>query len=347
MVGASVDKETTCSETALKHEEKRKDEKGLLDHVCGAKLGRRSIGRLGVHPPKHRARARFEPARTPWASSPGSWYSLRSHNTDRSTHDQFEKIPMDDYVRDVKISTVEIRSDHFGGGVESRAEIVYPDGEEAAAADEEEEADDQVVVEDKNIVNAVVVSDESKNEVIDDFVISKPTRIKRSDSLDNNLLLLDYPEEKPLVSSRFGHRKVVKASPEGGRALRVAKPKRHETLENTWKTITEGRAIPLTRHVKKSETFKDTWENQGSQLGTSQVDPHAVKKSQTFKDRTNYQMPPVNSSSPGKLRKEPSLSQDDLNRRVEAFIKKFNEEMRLQRQESLNQYKEMISRGGH
>ncbi|KAG5234898.1 CFE protein [Salix suchowensis] len=175
--------------------------------------------------------------------------------------------------------------------------------------------------------------------------------IRRIDSSENNILVTENlsPVEKPLVSSRFGHRKFVKASPEGGRALGVAKPKRHETLENTWKTITEGRAMPLTRHVKKSETFKDTWENHGGQFNTDVVDPHAVKKSTTFKDRTNYQPPLVNSSSPdsGKLRKEPSLSQDELNRRVEAFIKKFNEEMRLQRQESLNQYKEMTSRGRH
>ncbi|KAJ6978992.1 hypothetical protein D5086_022205 [Populus alba] len=235
-----------------------------------------------------------------------------SHSTANSTttHDQIEKIPMDEYLHDeMKISTVEIQSHHFGG--------------------------EQFVIEDKGLVNAVAVLEDSKNETVD--------------SSENNLLLPENlsPMEKPLVSSRFGHRKFVKASPEGGRALRVAKPKRHETLENTWKTITEGRAMPLTRHVKKSETFKDTWENHGSQFNTSVVDPHEVKKSTTFKDRTNYQLPLVNSSSPssGKLRKEPSLSQDELNRRVEAFIKKFNEEMRLQRQESLNQYKEMTSRG--
>lgn len=274
-----------------------------------------------------------------------------SHSTANSTttHDQIEKFPMDEYLHDeMKISTLEIQTRHFGG-LESRAEIDYQDREEVR---EEAAHHEQVVTEDKGIVNAVAVLEDSKNETVDDFVLSKSTWVppfKRIDSSENNLLLPDNlsPVEKPLVSSRFGHRKFVKASPEGGRALRVAKPKRHETLENTWKTITEGRAMPITRHVKKSETFKDTWENHGSQFNTSVVDPHEVKKSTTFKDRTNYQLPLVNSSSPssGKLRKEPSLSQDELNRRVEAFIKKFNEEMRLQRQESLNQYKEMTSRG--
>ncbi|KAK1556869.1 hypothetical protein Q3G72_013682 [Acer saccharum] len=177
--------------------------------------------------------------------------------------------------------------------------------------------------------------------------------------MDSSEILADYDltAEKPPVSARFGHRKPVKASPEGGsRALRVAKPKRHETLENTWKAITEGRAMPLNRHLKKS----DTWENHHHHQGGGQINvavdvdaspPEAVKKAETFRDRTNYQQLPAlnnNNNSPasaGKLRKEPSLSQDELNRRVEAFIKKFNEEMRLQRQESLNQYKEMTNRG--
>ena len=117
----------------------------------------------------------------------------------------------------------------------------------------------------------------------------------------------------------------------GKAALGVSRLKKHETLESTWRTITEGRSMPLKRHLRKSETFA------GSSPEKSPV--RAMKKSETM-DGGNSS--PVMSGS-RKLRKEPSLSQDELNRRVEAFIKKFNEEMRLQRQESLNQYREMIN----
>ncbi|GMI93386.1 hypothetical protein like AT1G61260 [Hibiscus trionum] len=198
--------------------------------------------------------------------------------------------------------------------------------------------------------NVAVVDDRDRGG--DEFAIIKsewiPPRRMDSSEIPSDVL---FPLEKPPASSRFGHRKPVKASPEGGRTLRrVAKPKRHETLENTWKMITEGRAMPLARHLKKS----DTWENHGRDINNVEAladSTAAVKKSETFRDRTNYyQSSPVQVSSPSsasavKLRKEPSLSQDELNRRVEAFIKKFNEEMRLQRQESLNQYMEMVNRG--
>nr|GME02738.1 Cyclin-L1 like [Ipomoea batatas] len=128
----------------------------------------------------------------------------------------------------------------------------------------------------------------------------------------------------------------------GGKgALAVSKPKRQDTLESTWKTITEGRAMPLTRHLRKS----DTWETHG---GRSHLRQEKMTKSETFNDRSTAagksSSPSPLSARSAKLRKEPSLGQDELNRRVEAFIKKFNEEMRMQRQESLNQYKEMINR---
>ncbi|GLT67342.1 hypothetical protein SLA2020_396580 [Shorea laevis] len=179
---------------------------------------------------------------------------------------------------------------------------------------------------------------------------AKASDLERMDTMDLISLLSEV--EKPPVSRRFSQRKTVKVThhPEG-KALGVTKPKRDDTLESTWKMITEGRHMPLTRHLKKS----DTWERvQKEQNASPPPLLNQMKKSDTFSDsKTTAAGPKKNnstltrSSGPGKLKKEPSLSQDELNRRVEAFIKKFNEDMRLQRQESLNQYQEMISRGAH
>lgn len=132
--------------------------------------------------------------------------------------------------------------------------------------------------------------------------------------------------------------------------LGVMKGKKHhqETLESTWKMITEGRHMPLTRHIKKSDTW-DSHLRRNSPPLTNQNGGTAVKKSETFNGRVKARgenaSPSQTQSS--KLKKEPSLGQDELNRRVEAFINKFNQEMRLQREESLRQYHEMITRGAH
>ncbi|KAK6133391.1 hypothetical protein DH2020_032855 [Rehmannia glutinosa] len=127
---------------------------------------------------------------------------------------------------------------------------------------------------------------------------------------------------KPLVSSRSGHRKRIRSiTSERVRAPpRVA---RHDTLENTWKKITEGKSratheAPQRCHVPKSKSVKER--------------------------RSNHRDSPPCAASSG-IRREASPSQDELNRRVEEFIKKFNEEMRLQRQESLDKYMEKINSG--
>ncbi|RZC80508.1 hypothetical protein C5167_043077 [Papaver somniferum] len=179
--------------------------------------------------------------------------------------------------------------------------------------------------------------------------------LNRGDSIE---IPSEY-SDKPPMSSRFGHRKSTKSNNECGKGLRsVANRKRNDTLESTWKTITE-----LARHLKKS----DTWETHNTtsshvssaSLSSSSAAPlssdhqfnqlNKMKKSETFiKDGVggaNTTTTTLRRGNSGKLRKEPSLSQDDLNRRVEAFINKFNEEMRLQRQESLIQYNEMVKQG--
>ncbi|KAJ6728013.1 COTTON FIBER (DUF761) [Salix koriyanagi] len=169
----------------------------------------------------------------------------------------------------------------------------------------------------------------------------------RSDSIEC-LIEKDQNKEKPMVSARLGRRKSLKGIPEGGgkaAALGVSRPKRHDTLENTWKTITDGRPLPLARHHKKS----DTWDSPVRHEHASPPKTMMKKRSETFNDSISSGSEKLSRSphGSGKLRKEPSPSQDELNKRVEAFINKFNEEMRLQRQRSLDQYQQMISRGGY
>uniref|UniRef100_A0A0D9X0C6 DUF4408 domain-containing protein n=1 Tax=Leersia perrieri TaxID=77586 RepID=A0A0D9X0C6_9ORYZ len=190
-----------------------------------------------------------------------------------------------------------------------------------------------------------VVEEEGEN-----FTISRSTWTPRRRSVEVEAETEAFPfadltnsREKPLVSTRFG-RKPVKASPEGTRPLGVSRPRKEQTLESTWKAITEGRAPPLARHLKKS----DTWETRpgrrpsgGGISGGEEAPPPAptMRKAETFNEAAG--------AGGRKVRREPSLGQDELNRRVEAFINKFNMEMRLQRQESLKHYNDMISRGIH
>uniref|UniRef100_A0ACD5V0E5 Uncharacterized protein n=1 Tax=Avena sativa TaxID=4498 RepID=A0ACD5V0E5_AVESA len=179
----------------------------------------------------------------------------------------------------------------------------------------------------------------------EDFLISRSAwtpdrRVAREEVEVAPFADLTNSREKPLSSARF-NRKAAKPSPEGSRALRVSRTRRGDTLENTWKAITEGRAPPLARHLKKADTF-DTRPGRrpsggGGGVGEEVAPPAAttMRKAETFND-------PAAGGGGRKVRREPSLGQDELNRRVEAFINKFNMEMRLQRQESLKHYSEMV-----
>ncbi|KAE8676981.1 cytochrome c-type bioproteinsis ccda-like chloroplastic protein 2 [Hibiscus syriacus] len=190
----------------------------------------------------------------------------------------------------------------------------------------------------------VLAAEESKRAVEEEQVkVMTEVAPMRSESMEIMSLLGEKSAEKPPVSKRFAQRKAVKAAAEG-KALRVSKPKRHDTLESTWKTITEGRPMPLTRHLNKSDTWEQRAQKDPNTPPPPPPLPNTMKKSDTFNERTR-EPSLARSSGSGKLKRDPSLSQDELNRRVEEFIKKFNEEMRLQRQESLNRYQEMLRRG--
>ncbi|XP_071736192.1 uncharacterized protein [Rutidosis leptorrhynchoides] len=215
-----------------------------------------------------------------------------------------------------------------------------------------------VVYETKRVVADIIDVDETEvvNRFEDDLVTSASTwhpseTVINDTQLTNNIEPdFEFPvREKQLVASRFvnNRKPPTKINRGGGRELRVLKPKKHETLESTWKMITEGRSMPLNRHVDKSETFKTLKNDRDRNEFTSAV--KVVKKSETFKDRKNYenenQYLQNNLPKAESIEKLKSEASDELNRRVEAFIKKFNDDMRLQRQESLDQYMKMVKHG--
>ncbi|RZR79504.1 hypothetical protein BHM03_00005234 [Ensete ventricosum] len=177
----------------------------------------------------------------------------------------------------------------------------------------------------------------------------------------------EFSTEKPLVSVRLSHRKNHKSTPDGiitayksnylffhtyNALRRVARPRREETLESTWRAITEGRAVPLARHLKKS----NMWDTRaaledavapetaaGTLSDRETARPHSGGGEGGGGGESSSSSTSTTSGvGRGRLRREPSLGQEELNRRVEAFIRKFNEEMRLQRQQSLQQFAEMI-----
>ncbi|KAL1206544.1 hypothetical protein V5N11_027114 [Cardamine amara subsp. amara] len=155
----------------------------------------------------------------------------------------------------------------------------------------------------------------------------------------------DSPEISILKSTkkppRFNQQKSPESNSEGGSkksALGVTKPPRRQedTLETTWKKITEGSSTPLTKHLTKS----DTWQERTHVQTSSEKKKEKITKSENLDDRN------APTEEKTHLKREPSPGQEELNRRVEAFIKKFNEEMRLQRLESLAKYNEMVVNGG-
>ncbi|OVA04936.1 Protein of unknown function DUF761 [Macleaya cordata] len=128
------------------------------------------------------------------------------------------------------------------------------------------------------------------------------------------------------------------------------KKNQNDSLDATWIAITEGRGRPPAKYLKKS----DTW-NVPPRVMEPDPDEALVsgrrelRKSDTFNDTASSTSSGSGSSrgsgAGGGFRREKSLSHDELNRRVEMFIKKFKNDIRLQRQESYKRYVEMVNRG--
>lgn len=160
--------------------------------------------------------------------------------------------------------------------------------------------------------------------------------------------------ERPLATSRFNANYKKPASSKSAaeaKSLGVSRSKKKaDTLEATWKAITEGRGPPLTRHLRKSDTWETVHHGDATEAASrdssSSSSSAVFRKSDTWSNGRNRTENLSGKPELGAgLRKDPSLNQDELNKRVEAFIARMNNEMKLQREESLARYMEMVNRG--
>ncbi|KAJ9678181.1 hypothetical protein PVL29_022923 [Vitis rotundifolia] len=120
----------------------------------------------------------------------------------------------------------------------------------------------------------------------------------------------------------------------------VVVPGQNESLEATWKAIVEEHGIPATRHLRKSETW-DVPPSCGD--GSSSLAPREreMRKSNTFVEaRSSFRETQI-----PYLRKDELLSHDELNRKVEEFIQKCRNEMRLERVESDERLMDILNGG--
>jgi len=154
--------------------------------------------------------------------------------------------------------------------------------------------------------------------------------------------------KRSLATTRFHYKKSASArSGAEAKSLGISRPpkKKGDTLEATWKAITEGRGPPLTRQLRKSETMESVHRGDATEAAASHDSspppPSVFRKS--ARNRTDDL--PQGPELALELWKEPSPSQDELNRRVEAFISKMNNDIKLQREESMDRYMEMVNRG--
>lgn len=121
------------------------------------------------------------------------------------------------------------------------------------------------------------------------------------------------------------------------RAITTRGPKTLQKCE-TWGPEKRRSVLVAQDNVYETERkAKDNMYETRRKAGEGRKSGKEMRKSLTFNETVSIRCK-------GGLMRDPSMSMEEFNGQVEAFIKNFNNEMRLQRQESEQRYLEMIKR---
>eukprot|EP00250_Pteridium_aquilinum_P018699 c24172_g1_i1 orf=797-1426(-) len=164
-------------------------------------------------------------------------------------------------------------------------------------------------------------------------------------------------ESRPVTSALFTPKKASKL---GGAHDRPRSPLRNisrpivkrggDTFEATWKAICESKrhSSPFNRHyskhTKKVDTFEGIIDGVVHHKGSSSSPLSPIKQRTKNIVMNSLHDRELTKGHATKSRK-PSIPQEELNAKVESFISRFNEQIRIQKEKSLRDYMEMVGRG--
>ncbi|KAI5064977.1 hypothetical protein GOP47_0019672 [Adiantum capillus-veneris] len=152
-------------------------------------------------------------------------------------------------------------------------------------------------------------------------------------------------QERPLASTHFSHKRTTNRIHACKSPLKISRPsaRRGDTLDATWKAICEQKSKHSSpfRHRVANRTRKDDCHTTMVEVTCSKTRESHLNCFSPSKQRHRM----TSSSTNGLVRRrEPSISRDELNARVESFISRFNQQIKIQRQESLLSHKRMVNR---
>ncbi|KAI3407948.1 DUF4408 domain-containing protein [Psidium guajava] len=168
----------------------------------------------------------------------------------------------------------------------------------------------------------------TQNQEREEEEVIKSMVVAAAASVDKNVDPSMETSDDEALSGKSGE---ITGEADGEEKAGLPKPEEpDDSLDSVWKAIMESQGKPATWKLKK----RNTWDSPPRVAAAAAAGPcrRELRQSDTFRER-------VAST------RENSTNQDELHRRADEFIRKINNDLRLQREESDLRPIEMVNRG--